>query len=77
MIDPLFGRAIAVAFALLWLADGLAQAVGARESFVRHWATTACCRATLVPPAAQLIPVVEARAGSGLADGTGPGGCDR
>ena len=73
MIDPLIGRAIATAFALLLLLAAWHKVVGARRASSRPWANTGCCPRRWSRPVARLLPIVEAVLGLAWLTGFAPG----
>jgi len=72
MIDPLVGRAIATAFALLWLLAAWHK-VSAGERFVATLAEYRLLPTTWTRPVARLLPLVEAALGLGWLTGLAPG----
>ena len=72
MIDPLVGRAIAMAFALLWLLAAWHKA-SAGERFVATLGEYRLLPATLTRPVARLLPFIEAVLGLGWLTGLAPG----
>ena len=72
MIDPLVGRAIATAFALLWLLAAWHK-VSAGERFVATLGEYRLLPAVLTRPVARLLPLVEAALGLGWLSGLAPG----
>ena len=72
MIDPLVGRLIATAFALLWLLAAWHK-VSAGERFVATLAEYRLLPATLTRPVARLLPFAEAALGLGWITGLAPG----
>lgn len=72
MIDPLVGRAIATAFALLWLLAAWHKA-SAGERFVATLGEYRLLPGTWSRPAARLLPLVEGALGLGWLTGLAPG----
>jgi hypothetical protein len=72
MIDPLVGRLIATAFALLWLLAAWHK-LSAGERFVATLAEYRLLPATLARPVARLLPFLEAALGFGWLTGFAPG----
>lgn len=72
MIDPLVGRAIATAFALLWLLAAWHK-VSAGERFVATLGEYRLLPATWTRPVARLLPFVEAALGLAWLTGLAPG----
>ena len=72
MIDPLVGRAIATAFALLWLLAAWHK-VAAGERFVATFSEYRLLPEAWTRPVARLLPFVEAALGLGWLTGLAPG----
>lgn len=72
MIDPLVGRAIGTAFALLWLLAAWHK-VSAGERFVAALGEYRLLPAPWTRPVARLLPLVEAVLGLGWLTGLAPG----
>ena len=72
MIDPLVGRAIATAFALLWLLAAWHK-VSAGERFVAILGEYRLLPTAWTRPVARLLPLVEAALGLGWLTGLAPG----
>lgn len=72
MIDPLVGRAIATAFALLWLLAAWHK-VSAGERFVATLGEYRLLPTALTRPVARVLPMVEAALGLAWLTGLAPG----